>query len=144
SKTPDLTATGHLLGTPLYMPPEAWRGERPTFAWDVYSLGALVFELCTGSPPHPGSTVGEIRRATLHDSIPQLTDRVPGIDPAFARVVETCLVTKPDARYPSAVELAAALEATIAVPPPRPRPRRRWWPFVAIAAALAVGGAITV
>ena len=143
STTPDLTATGHLLGTPLYMPPEAWRGERPTFAWDVYSLGALLYELCTGGPPHPGSTVGEIRRATLHDPVEHLTNLIPGIDPAFARVVETCLVTTPDARYPSAVELAAALEATIAVPPAaRPRPRR-WWPLVAIGGALAIGGAIT-
>ena len=60
-----LTRTGALLGTPLYMAPEAWRGEPLGARADLYSLGALVFTLCTGRPPYAGATLEALRAAVL-------------------------------------------------------------------------------
>jgi hypothetical protein len=130
--SPRLTATGHLLGTPLYMAPEAWQGAAPSFAMDVYSLGALLYELCCGAPPHLGNTMGEVRRAALAGPPRELTERVRDIDPAFARVIKKCLASRPEDRFPSSVELCAELEA-----PPPPPPRRRAPLVIAAAATIA-------
>ena len=141
-RTPDLTATGHLLGTPLYMAPEVWRGDAPAFAMDIYSLGALLHELCTGEPPHPGATLAEIRRAAIHDPPPRLAARVPDVDPSFATIVERCLATSPENRFASADDLVAAVEVSAAPLAPIARSRRaRRAPLVlAVAGALAIGG----
>jgi serine/threonine protein kinase len=48
---PSMTMPGDVLGTPYYMAPEIWRGEPATVQSDLYSWGALVYELCTGYPP---------------------------------------------------------------------------------------------
>ena len=135
-----MTATGQLLGTPLYMAPEAWSGEAPTCAMDVYSLGALLYELATGEPPHVGPTLGELRRSALEDTPRSLRSRVPGIAPAFAAVIDRCLATTAAARYPSGQELCVALETTLAPA----RRRRRLVAPLAIVSVLALGGLAAV
>ena len=144
---PTLTSTGALLGTPLYMAPEAWRGEAPSESMDVYSLGALVYELCSGNRAHGGRTIDEIREASLTRSVAPLARSVPGVDLRFAAAVDRCLEREPDARWPSAEALGAAFEAATIVPTPAvlPAPRRRvgraW--IVAAGLLLAVGSTIT-
>ena len=104
-----MTRPGNILGTPAYMAPEVWLGAEATFASDVYSLGALVYALCTGRPPHEGRTLGEIRqRAVGIDAVP-LAEATPTIDPGLAAVVDRCLRRSPSERYPSANEVRAAL-----------------------------------
>jgi len=59
------TLSGRIAGTPFYMAPETWRGETATRRTDVYSLGALLFELLTGEPPCNAESLHELREKVL-------------------------------------------------------------------------------
>jgi formylglycine-generating enzyme required for sulfatase activity len=105
-----VTRTGALLGTPLYLAPELWRGEPASPASDVYSLGALAFELCAGRPPRVGPSLRALRDS-LASPPPELRALVPGLNPTLSAIVARCLAADPAARYPSGEALLAALEA---------------------------------
>src|SRR5262249_49406651 len=62
-----LTKPGAVMGTPLYMAPEVWRGEAATRRSDVYGLGGVLYELASGSPPHTGHALMDISRAAQQD-----------------------------------------------------------------------------
>ena len=79
---PSVTRTGAMMGTPAYMPPEAWGGEPATPRSDVYSLGALLYELGAGAPPHRGGSPEVVRDSTVTTNAPSLTVAAPGIDPS--------------------------------------------------------------
>ncbi len=117
--SPDLTATGHLLGTPLYMAPEAWLGEPPGCAMDVFSLGAVLYELCTGEPPHRGPSLAAVRKSALGPA----PAPIDSIDPTLAAIIARCLAREPGDRYETGEALRAALEAPPSVPR---RASRRW------------------
>jgi eukaryotic-like serine/threonine-protein kinase len=105
-----ITDAGTLLGTPDYLPPELWRGEPATRRSDVYSLGALLFELCTGHPPHRDVPITTLPHLIQRSDAPRLIDLVPGIDPRFSAVIERCLRRNPADRFASGDELREALE----------------------------------
>ncbi len=96
---------GAFVGTPAYVAPEIWRGEAATFRSDVYSLGALLYHLCSGRPPHEGRTLRALGDAVLGSDAPPLAT-----DPALAAVVRRCLSKDPSYRYASGEELRDALE----------------------------------
>jgi formylglycine-generating enzyme required for sulfatase activity len=98
------------VGTPDYMAPEVWRGEAPGRRADVYSLGAVLFELLAGAPPF-----GDVEPAALAERVttteaPALRDRAPDVDPALADVVARCLRREREARFADGDELREALE----------------------------------
>jgi formylglycine-generating enzyme required for sulfatase activity/serine/threonine protein kinase len=97
--------------TPAYIPPEAWRGEPATERSDVYSLGALLYLLGAGAPPHRGEAPETVRRAALASAPPPLASVAPGIDPGFAAVVDRCLRRDPTERFISGDAVREALEA---------------------------------
>jgi serine/threonine protein kinase len=103
-----LTDAGAILGTPGYMAPESWRG-RATRASDVYSVGAVLYELCAGRPPHGEMAPHALALAVQRRDAPLLTEVVPTIDRRFARIIARCLSRAERARYASAEELHEAL-----------------------------------
>lgn len=106
-----LTRTGQVLGTPNYMSPEQASGRSeagPTT--DVYSLGAILYALVAGVPPHEGSNPAEVMRSVLQDE-PSSPRR---FRPQLSRDLETiCMKAiryEPESRYQSADELADDLD----------------------------------
>ncbi|MCC7382997.1 MAG: SUMF1/EgtB/PvdO family nonheme iron enzyme [Deltaproteobacteria bacterium] len=107
---PSLTGAGTLLGTPLYLAPEVWLGEPTTPAGDVYSLGAMLYELCAGAPPHRSGDLTALGRMAVDRDAPPLGERAPGIDPELAAIIHRCLARDPVQRYKSGEEVREALE----------------------------------
>ncbi len=108
------TANGTIVGTPLYMAPEAWRGEPASAATDVYSLGALLYELCSGKPPNDFFALEDIQAAATQTDVPPLCERASQVDTQFAAIIDRCLRRDPAARFASAQELLLAVEARAA------------------------------
>ena len=105
-----LTRTGALLGTPRYMAPEVWRGLEATPRSDIYSVGAVLYELACGRPPHSGATMSELRTlVTTVDAAP-LSTLAPEVGPRLAEVIDRCLRRDPEARFAAGDQLALALE----------------------------------
>ncbi len=120
---PRLTETGRSLGTPQYMSPEQATGARGLDGRsDVYALGAVLYEMLVGEPPHTGATAQVVIAKLLTERPTQvrvLRDTVPeGIDTAVAKA----LAKVPADRFTSAEAFARALESTGATA----RATRRW------------------
>jgi serine/threonine protein kinase/formylglycine-generating enzyme required for sulfatase activity len=113
-----LTEAGTLLGTPDYLAPEIWCGEPATRRSDVYSLGALIFELCAGHSPHREAPFSRLSYVVRQREAPRLIDLVPAVSPLLSAVVERCLRHDPAERFASGEELREALEQ-IELGPPR-------------------------
>jgi hypothetical protein len=107
-----LTVVGSVSGTPAYMAPEQARGEPTGPSTDVYALGAILYELLTGSPPHGRDadldTQLERARAGRIRPVAAVVDDAPG---ELAAIAERALQPDAAARYPSAAELLADLRA---------------------------------
>ncbi|MEJ7603208.1 MAG: protein kinase [Kofleriaceae bacterium] len=101
---------GPMVGTPDYMAPEVWTGRAPSRRSDVYSFGAVLFELVSGATPFATVDTRELGQAVRERTAPGLQDLVPEIDIRFARLVARCLERDPELRYPSGEELREALE----------------------------------
>nr|MBA2544416.1 serine/threonine protein kinase [Deltaproteobacteria bacterium] len=104
-------------GTPLYMAPELWRGEPATRRSDLYAFGVLLYELLAGTAPRRGMAIAELGEAVQNADIPRLTTAAPGVDAAFAAVVDRLVERDPGARFASAEALLVALEE---IAEPRP------------------------
>ncbi len=107
----NVTAPGIFMGTPRYASPEQFRGRAVDARSDLFSMGAILFEMLTGQPAFPGETFGEIGHAILHGSPPAL-----GGSPAIAamgRIVHRALSRDLQDRYASAEAMAAELRATL-------------------------------
>jgi eukaryotic-like serine/threonine-protein kinase len=104
------TMTGTRMGTPRYMAPEAWRGQASPRS-DLYSLGAVLYELCAGRTPHPARSLEELARRVVAEEAPLLAEVAPWIAPPLADAVQRCVRRDPLDRVPSADALREALEA---------------------------------
>jgi hypothetical protein len=138
-----LTMTGAVFGTPGYLSPEQARGERAGPASDVFSAGAVIYELLTGVRAFPGATLVEAGHATLHAQPAPLPPAVP---PALSAVVTRALDKDPGRRFPDALQLAVALErlepgAELTLPP-QPKSWRRSTALMVSLATLALGIAL--
>ncbi len=164
----ELTQAGTIIGTPMYMSPEQILGLPVDGRSDLFSCGVLLYELLTGTKPFTGSVATVIRQVLDVDPAPP--SRVDAtLGPRWDALIRRALAKKPEQRFASAREMAAALQdaaqgdadATVAAairrpsavaPAPRAAagvgagavPRRGWRVGAVIAAALAATGAIYV
>ncbi|MDH3290923.1 MAG: protein kinase [Gemmatimonadota bacterium] len=148
-----LTETGLSLGTPHYMSPEQATGDRELDARsDVYSLGAMVYEMLSGEPPHHGNTVQAIIARILSEDPPPVSRQRPAVPAHVDAAVRKALDKTPADRFPTAAKFAEALgnpaftlSHTAATPAAPAGPRARQ-PAIAIAlaavAVLAIGAAV--
>ena len=105
-----VTVEGVVVGTPLYMAPERWRGEQATPASDLYSLGAMLFELVTGVPPHEGPNQAVLGYRAMSSDAPLVRNRAPDVDARLAAAIDRCLHREPNVRFDSADSLVSALD----------------------------------
>jgi serine/threonine-protein kinase len=105
-----------IVGTPSYLAPEVFAGQRASRASDIYSLGVLLYHLVTGRFPVDGSNRSEIQRAHERRNYRRLRDARPDLPEGFVEVVETTLAADPRDRYQTAGELEHALLSCCGTP----------------------------
>ena len=137
----DLTATGMIVGTPTYLPPERLAGGAATPSGDLYAVGVVLYEALLGRRGRPQASP-----APVYSPLPPLEQVRPGLPPDLVAVVTRAIGPDPAARFASASEMAARLrgrpvpgpiaptEAMLSHPAatevfPGPAPQGRWPPF---------------
>jgi serine/threonine-protein kinase len=103
------TAEGTILGTLHYMAPEQVEGKEADARSDIWALGAVIYEMVTGSRPFTGDSPASVIGAILRDQPADLATRTPASPPLLGRIVATCLAKDPDARWQSAADVREAL-----------------------------------
>ena len=148
-----LTRTGFVSGTPLYMAPEQAMGEQTDHRSDLFSLGAILYEMCAGQPPFEGNSALAILKQIAeakHRPLRELNAEVPEW---LALTIDRLLAKKPADRIPSAALLAELLDfqwalmqtsseevPTVCKIEARRRARRNVWIAIGVGATfLAVG-----
>ena len=105
----DVRGAEAMAGTPAYMAPEQIAGEAVTMRSDLYALGLVLYEVCTGQPAFKGTTVADLARQKSETTPTSPGQIVDGFDPAVERVILRCLEREPANRPASALQVAAAL-----------------------------------
>ena len=147
-----LTQSGVASGTPQYMAPEQTRCELVDPRADLFSLGSVLYAMCTGHSPFRGETTMAVLRRVCEDTPRPIRQQNPDVPTWLEDLIAKMLAKKPDERFQSAAEVAellgrcvAYLELPVEGPPPfrgarrgrGPRDRHRW-------AALGAGALLLV
>src|SRR3989442_10514844 len=137
------TGPGVVLGTVGYMSPEQVRGQAVDHRSDLFSFGAILYEMLSGRRAFHGETAADTMSAILREESPELPETNRGIAPGLEHIVQHCLEKNPEERFQSAHDIAFDLQLLSGQTPSGVResaisePRlRKWWQPAAVAAAL--------
>ncbi|GAB4325372.1 MAG: hypothetical protein Kow0074_19030 [Candidatus Zixiibacteriota bacterium] len=106
-----LTRTGSTIGTAAYMSPEQARGETVDHRADIWSLGAIFYEMLAGQPPYSGEHEAVVIYSILNEEPRPIRELRPDIPPEIEAIVEKALTRDVDGRYQTAAELWQSLMA---------------------------------
>jgi serine/threonine protein kinase/Tol biopolymer transport system component len=147
-----LTTPGIAMGTAPYMSPEQARGDDLDARTDIFSLGAVLYEMATGKMAFPGKTTPMVHKAILDATPPMVSQIVPSLPADLDHLVGKALEKDRDLRYQSAADLRADLNriqrdtdsrrfaaAVTAAPPPQRRFRRGTTAALVLALLLLAG-----
>ena len=123
--TRHLTQPGTFLGTPAYMAPEQFRGERVDARADVFAFGVVMYEFACGVRPFQASSAIGQAAQVLHGDATPIVERCPSLPRQLADIIERCLRKAPADRFASAGEIVAAL--AYRDPAPRRAALPVWW-----------------
>ena len=159
----DPTSASHLIGTPAYLAPERLDGAPASPQSDLYSLGVVLYEALAGAKPFAGDAPVAMAHSIHEGAHRPLADVRPDVDAGLTGAVEKAMARDPEARFPSAAAMAAALVvradanetrvlplalAPVPAPAPAPAPARRrrapWAALAALAALAAIVGAVVL
>lgn len=102
-----------IIGTPAYMSPEQAHGINIDARSDIYSLGIVLFELITGREPYQAETPMSLLMMHINEPVPPIHDFREGVPAIVQDVINTATAKNPDARYPSASEMAEAFKEAL-------------------------------
>lgn len=125
------TMPGAVMGTVGYMSPEQVRGKTIDLRSDIFSFGAILYEMVAGQRAFHGNSSVETMNAILKEDPPEISTATRNISPATERLIRRCLEKAPEERFQSARDLAFALDAlsgissTSAIAPMSVSPRRK-------------------
>jgi eukaryotic-like serine/threonine-protein kinase len=114
--TSHLTQDGTMIGTPSYMSPEQCVGDPVDARSDLFSAGAVLYEMLCGTRAFPGRSATEVTYRLMHEAPAELRTLVMGIPPGVQAVVRRALEKAPADRFASAQEMSAALRSGGAAP----------------------------
>lgn len=106
-----ITDPGTIMGTVGYMSPEQVRGQSADHRSDIFSFGAILYEMLAGQRAFQRETMAETMTAILREESPELSESNAKISPALDKIVRRCLEKKPERRFQSTSDLCFALEA---------------------------------
>ena len=109
-----ITQAGAVYGTPLYMSPEQAQGERVDQRSDLFSLGSVMYAMCTGRPPFRGDTSLAVLKRVCDDTPRPIREVNPEIPAALAEIVNKLMAKNPDARFQTAGAVAELLSRYLA------------------------------
>ena len=110
-----MTGAGAIVGTPSYMSPEQCRGDPVDARSDIFSTGVVLYELVTGHKPFTGKTQHEVWRKLLDEEPVDPASLKPDAPEHLHATIRRALAKRPEARFASAMEMAAALRGTAAM-----------------------------
>ena len=146
-----LTEQGTILGTIPYMSPEQVEGRELDARTDIFSLGAILYEMTSGRPAFEGRSPASLISAILTQDPKPLSSVVPDVPPGVDRVLRKCLAKDPDERWQSAADLTAALlwirddsSARRDIPLANRRHSHSWTALVTALIAGAAGGGVAM
>ncbi len=137
------TIDGAARGTPLYMSPEQALGKPVDCRTDLWSLGAVLYEMLSGQPPFSGETPRQVMRAVIHDAPAPVRDFRADLPPDVSAIVMRALEKDPASRYQSAAEMHGDLSAALAAMESPVAVRGQRW-FIPAAVLLVIAAAISI